>query len=92
MTKATECVIVVLDGTDATARLVAELSAAGNRVTAVGTNFRDVGPVRPGAVPGPGAAPADPALGAPAVWLAAARHGTVDTVLDPAGRLAARAA
>ena len=92
MTKATECVIVVLDGTDATARLVAELSAAGNRVTAVGTNSRAVGSVLPGAASPRGADLADPEQWATAVCRAEARHGTVDTVLDPAGRLAARAA
>lgn len=92
MTKATEGVIVVLDGTEATARLVGDLAAAGNRVTAVGSNFRDVVSVLSGDVYALVADLNDPEQWTTAVDRAEARHGTVDTVIDPAGRLAARAA
>lgn len=92
MTKATDSVIVVLDGTEATARLVAELSAAGDRVTAVGASFRDVVSVLSGDVYALVADLADPEQWATAVGRAEARHGTVGRIMDPSGRLASLAA
>jgi len=89
---AAEGVIVVLDGTDATARMVGDLSCSGTRVTAVGANFRDVVSVLSGDVYALVADVADPEQWAMAIRRAEARHGAVDRVLDPAGKLAARAA
>lgn len=89
---AAEGVIVVLDGTDATARMVGDLSRTGTPVTAVGANFRDVVSVLTGDVYAMVADVTDPEQWATAVERAEARHGTVGLVLDPAGRLAARAA
>lgn len=89
---AAQVVIVVLDGTDATARMVNELACAGTRVTAVGSNFRDVVSVLSGDVYALVADLTDPEQWETAVRRAEARHGTVDRVLDPAGRLAAPAA
>ncbi|KXO89041.1 hypothetical protein [Tsukamurella pseudospumae] len=89
---AAEGVIVVLDGTDATARLVSDLCCSGTRVTAVGSNFRDVVSVLSGDVYALVADLGDPEQWETAVRRAEARHGTVDRVLDPGNRLAVRAA
>lgn len=86
-----EGVIVVLDGTDATARMVIELASSGTAVTAVGSNFRDVVSVLSGDVYALVADIADPEQWETAVRRAEARHGTVARVLDPAGLLAAPA-
>lgn len=85
-------VVVVLDGTPATVELVSELSRAGTRVTAVGANFRDVVSVLSGDVYALVADLADPEQWDTALLRAEQRHGTVERVLDPAGRLAPRAA
>ncbi|BDH56104.1 hypothetical protein [Tsukamurella sp. PLM1] len=85
-------VIVVLDGTEATVRLVGDLCRTGVGVTAVGVNFRDVVSVLSGDVYALVADLSDIEQWETAVRRAEARHGTVDRVLDPAGRLAARAA
>ncbi len=92
MAKASESVIVVLDGTDSATRMVGELAAEGKRVTAVGSTFRDVVAVLSGDVYALVADLTDPEQWATALDRAQERNGTVDTVLDPGGRLAARAA
>lgn len=89
---AAQGVIVVLDGTAATARMVGELACSGTRVTAVGSNFRDVVSVLSGDVYALVADLTDPEQWETAVRRAEARHGTVGEVLDPAGLLAAPAA
>lgn len=85
-------VIVVLDGTDETARMVADLSRAGTPVTAVGTNFRDVVSVLSGDVYALVADIADPEQWETALLRAEQRNGAVAEILDPAHRLAPRAA
>lgn len=89
---AVESVIVVLDGTEETARMVADLSSSGTLVTAVGSTFRDVVSVLSGDVYAMVADLSDPEQWETAVLRAEARHGTVGRILDPAGRLAPRAA
>ncbi|GAB3132832.1 hypothetical protein GCM10027289_21640 [Tsukamurella serpentis] len=84
--------IVVLDGTDATARLVGELTQAGTAVTAVGATFRDVVAVLSGDVYVMVADVTDPEQWDAAVARAQARHGVVGQVVDPSGKVAARAA
>ncbi|CAM3800134.1 MULTISPECIES: short-chain dehydrogenase [Tsukamurella] len=85
-------VVVVLDGTKGTVDLVAELSRRGTRVTAVGENFRDVVSVLSGDVYALVADLADPEQWETALLRAERRHGTVEQILDPAGRLAPLAA
>lgn len=85
-------VVVVLDGTQATADLVAELACAGTPVTAVGSNFRDVVSVLSGDVYALVADLADAEQWQTALLRAEQRHGTVDRVVDPAGLLALKAA
>jgi hypothetical protein len=85
-------VIVVLDGTEATEQLVADLSGFGARVTAVGANFRQVV-----AVMGSDVYPLVADLHEPGQWelavsRAEARFGAVTRVIDPSGRLAVAAA
>ncbi len=87
-----ESVIVVLDGTAATAEMVGEMTRAGTRVTAVGSSFRDVVAVLSGDVYVMVADLADPEQWDTAVLRAERRNGPVGRVLDPAGVLAARAA
>ncbi|GAA1070944.1 hypothetical protein [Tsukamurella spumae] len=89
---AAEGVVVVLDGTDATARLVSDLCGSGTRVTAVGSNFRDVVSVLSGDVYALVADLGDQEQWETALRRAEARHGTVERVLDPGNRLATRAA
>ena len=85
-------VVVVLDGSQATNNLVAELARTGTSVTAVGSNFRDVVSVMSGDVYALVADVRDPEQWQTALVRAEQRHGTVDRVIDPAGALAAAAA
>ncbi|ADG79748.1 Putative short-chain dehydrogenase/reductase OS=Tsukamurella paurometabola (strain ATCC 8368 / DSM / CCUG 35730 / CIP 100753 / JCM 10117 / KCTC 9821 / NBRC 16120 / NCIMB 702349 / NCTC 13040) OX=521096 GN=Tpau_3161 PE=4 SV=1 [Tsukamurella paurometabola] len=85
-------VVVVLDGTKATVELVGDLTRAGTRVTAVGENFRDVVAVLSGEVYALVADLSDPEQWDTALLRAEQRHGAVEQVLDPAGRLAPVAA
>jgi hypothetical protein len=85
-------VVVVLDGTKTTVDLVAELSRGGTRVTAVGENFRDVVSVLSGDVYALVADLADVEQWETALLRAERRHGPVEQILDPAGRLAPLAA
>ena len=85
-------VIVILDGTEETKQLVADLTGFGTRVTAVGTDFRQVV-----AVMGSDVYPLVVDLREPGQWdlavaRAEARYGAVARVIDPSGRLAASAA
>ena len=85
-------VIVVLDGTEATAELVGELSRSGIPVTAVGSHFRDVVSVITADVYALVADVTDPEQWASAQARAERRNGTVARVVDPGGLLAPRAA
>ncbi|GAA4397263.1 hypothetical protein [Tsukamurella soli] len=85
-------IVVVLDGTEHTAALVAELTSAGAQVTAIGQNFREVVAVMNHGVYPLVADLADPEQWPIVVARVEARFGAVTEVIDPADRLAARTA
>ncbi|MDF0530184.1 hypothetical protein P0W64_06905 [Tsukamurella sp. 8F] len=85
-------IVVVLDGTAQAEQLVADAAAAGAHVTAIGRNFREVVAVMAHGVYPLVADLSDPEQWDYAVARVEQRYGSIDRVIDPADRLAVRAA